>query len=320
MLLPSALFVSACGDSTSTADASADATFTHDSSAIVDAPLNGLIDGTGLPTVDSSVDGTNVIGTIDASSVVDARMAMDATASNVDLANTNLPDASGPARGPAPVLLGAAGNYVILAKSEVTTVPASAITGDVGLSPAAASFITGFSMTRVGTYWTSPQVTGKVYAADNDSPTPSNLTTAITNMMTAYTDAAGRPTPDFLNLGAGAIGGLVLVPGLYKWTSTLSIPSNVTLSGGPNDTWIFQTSGDLSLANAAKVNLVGGAKASNVFWQVAGAASLGTTSHFEGILLSKTGINLHTGGSVTGRLLAQSAVTLQTNAVTQPAP
>jgi hypothetical protein len=109
--------------------------------------------------------------------------------------------------GPAPVVLGTAGDYVVLAKSEVTNVPTSAVTGDVGLSPAAASFITGFAMTRVGTYWTSPQVTGNIFASDNDPPTPTNLNVAILNMETAYTDAAGRPTPKFLNLGAGDIGG-----------------------------------------------------------------------------------------------------------------
>src|SRR5437870_12784913 len=99
------------------------------------------------------------------------------------------------AHGPAPVVLGGAGSFVILAKSATSNVPTSAITGDIGLSPAAASFITGFSLvhtagTAVGT---SAQVTGNVYAADYAVPTPANLTTAIGNMQTAYTDAAGRP-------------------------------------------------------------------------------------------------------------------------------
>jgi hypothetical protein len=194
------------------------------------------------------------------------------------------------------------------------------VNGYVGLSPAAASFITGFSLTRAGTYWTTPQVIGKVYAADNDPPTPTNLLTAVTNMMTAYTDAAGRPLPDFLNLGAGAIGGLTLVPGLYKWTSTVTISSNITIAGGPDDVWIFQMTGDLTMSAAMKVTLLGGARAKNIFWQVAGLASLGTTAHFEGIVLSQTAITLKTNASVNGRLLAQSAVTLDHNAVTLPAP
>ncbi len=221
-----------------------------------------------------------------------------------------------------PVLLGSAANYVILAKTAVSTVPPSVVTGDVALSPAAATFITGFSLTADATnvFSTSPQVTGNVYAADYAVPTPSNLTTAVSDMETAYTDAAGRPTPDFLELGTGAIGGLTLSPGLYKWTSTVTIPTDVTITGSATDVWIFQTSGDLTMSNATNVFLSGGALAKNIFWQVAGTVAIGTTAHFEGIILSQTGITLETGASMNGRALAQSAVTLQSATVTQPAP
>jgi len=223
------------------------------------------------------------------------------------------------AQGPSPVLLGAAGNYVILAESGVSTVPASAIVGDVGLSPAAASFLTGFSITMVGTgSATSPQVTGSLFAADMTAPTSSNLTTAITNMGTAYTDAAGRPTPDFLNLGAGEIGGQTLLPGLYKWTTGVTASSDVTLSGGANDVWIFQIPGTLLVSPAKHILLSGGASAKNIFWQVAGGVNIGTTAHFEGIILSQTSITLGTGASMTGRALAQTAVILDANAVTKP--
>jgi len=224
------------------------------------------------------------------------------------------------ALGPVPVKLGTAGNYAILANSAISNVPTSAITGNLGLSPAAASYVTGFTLTKAGTFWTSPQVVGGVFAADNDAPTPSNLTTAVANMQTAYTDAAGRPTPDFTDLGAGAIGGLTLIPGLYKWASTLTIPSNVTLAGAANDVWIFQVTGDLKLSAAKAMTLSGGAQAKNIFWQVAGAVDLGTTSHSEGIVLCKTAITLGTGASINGRLLAQTAVNLASSTVTQPAP
>jgi hypothetical protein len=224
------------------------------------------------------------------------------------------------ALGPAPVKLGTASNYAILAKSAISNVPTSAITGNLGLSPAAASYVTGFSLTNAGTFWTSPQVVGGVFAADNVAPTPSNLTTAVANMQTAYTDAAGRPTPDFIDLGAGAIGGLTLIPGLYKWASTLTIPSNVTLAGAANDVWIFQITGDLKLSAAKAMTLSGGALAKNIFWQVAGAVDLGTTSHAEGIVLCKTAITLGTGASINGRLLAQTAVNIASSTVTQPAP
>lgn len=218
----------------------------------------------------------------------------------------------------APVILGAAGDYVILAKTTVTNISTSAVTGDLGLSPAATSFYTGFALTNATGYATSAQVVGKLYAANMASPTPSNLTTAVLNMQTAYTDAAGRPTPDFLALGTGNIGGKTLAPGLYKWTNTVTVPSNITISGGADDVWIFQIAGNLTVSNAVNVTLAGGAQAKNIFWQVAGTVSLGTTSHFEGIILSKTAIAFKTGASINGRALAQTAVTLDKNAITQP--
>jgi len=223
------------------------------------------------------------------------------------------------ALGPAVVNLGAAGNYVILATSKVTTVTDSVITGDVGLSPAATSYYGGFSPTMVGTTSAiSAQVTGSLFGADMTAPTSTNLTTAVDSMLTAYTDAAGRPTPDFTNEGAGEIGGKTLIPGLYKWTTAVTASSDVTISGGANDVWIFQIPENLSLSPAINISLSGGAKAKNIFWQVAGEVIIGTTAHFEGIILSKTQITLETGASMIGRALAQTAVILQVATVTKP--
>ncbi|MFA6314347.1 MAG: ice-binding family protein [Sterolibacterium sp.] len=224
----------------------------------------------------------------------------------------------------APVLLGTSGNFAILAKTGISTVPTSAVTGSIGLSPAAASYITGFTLTADSTnvFSTSTQVLGggKVYAANFAVPTPANLTAAVLDMQAAYTDAAGRPTPDHLDLGSGNIGGLTLAPGLYKWGSSVTIPSDVTISGGGNDVWIFQMSGDLVMSSARRINLSGGAQAKNVFWQVAGQAIIGTTAHFEGIILSQTAITLQTGATMNGRVLAQSMVALDSATVTEPAP
>ena len=230
------------------------------------------------------------------------------------------PDDEGDPLGPAPVFFGAADEYVVLAQSAITNVPTSVITGDLGLSPAAASYVTGFALTRAGTMWTSPEVTGGVFAADSDPTTPSDLTTAVADMQTAYDDAAGRQTPTFLNLGDGAIGGLTLAPGLYKWTSTVTIPSDVTLAGAPDDVWIFQITGDLTLSADQAMTLSGGARAKNIVWQVAGVVDLGATSHAEGIMLSKTAINMGTGASINGRLMAQTAVTIASTTITAPAP
>ncbi len=214
--------------------------------------------------------------------------------------------------------LGTAENYVILAKSAINNSSTSAITGDLGLSPAATSYITGLALTNATGYATSDQVTGKIYASDMASPTPVNLTTAVENMITAYNDAAGRPSPGFLELGTGNIGGKTLSSGLYKWTSTVTIPSALTISGSTDDVWIFQISGDLNMSAGVSITLEGGAQAKNIFWQVAGEATFGTTSHFEGIILSMTGITFQTGASINGRALAQTAVILDSSAVTQP--
>ncbi|MFA7403708.1 MAG: ice-binding family protein [Pelobacteraceae bacterium] len=223
--------------------------------------------------------------------------------------------------GPPPVNLGTAENFVILAKTGVSTTGTSAVVGDIGVSPAAASFITGFSLIAdsTNTFSRSSLVTGKIYAANYAPPTPANMTAAISDMQTAFTDAAGRTTPDFTELGAGNISGLTLVPGLYKWgTGVLVTNAGVTLSGGPNAVWIFQIAGNLTVNNSANITLSGGAQAKNVFWQVAGQATLGTAAHFNGIILSQTLISLNTGAAMNGRALAQTAVTLNANAVTQP--
>ena len=214
--------------------------------------------------------------------------------------------------------LGASGNYVILAKTAITNVPTSAITGDMGISPAAASYITGFAIVKATGYATSAQVTGKIYAADMASPTGINLTTAVNNMLTAYTDAAGRPFPDFSELGTGNIGGKTLAPGLYKWTNSVTMPSNVTIAGSATDVWIFQIAGNLNMSTSVLITLTGGALAKNIFWQVAGTVTLGASSHFEGIILSKTAITFQTGASINGRALAQTLVALDKNIVSKP--
>lgn len=219
------------------------------------------------------------------------------------------------------VNLGLAANYALLAKAGISTVPPSAVTGDLGLSPAAATMITGFGLTMDGSgaFSTSAQVTGNVYAADYAVPTPSNLTTAVLDMQAAFTDAAGR-APDVTELGAGNIGGLTLAPGVYKWGTGVLVPTDVTLDGSATGVWIFQIAQDLTVSNATNVVLTGGALPQNVFWQVTGLVSVGTTAHFNGVVLSATAITLQTGAVVHGRLLAQTAINLDGNTVVEPAP
>lgn len=221
-----------------------------------------------------------------------------------------------------PVNLGMAGDFAILAETGISTVPFSAITGNIGVSPNSATSITGFSLILDGggTFSTSTQVVGNVYASDYSYPTPNILITAVGDMITAYNDAAGRPTPDVLNLGAGNLSGLTLAPGLYKWGTGILITSAVTLNGGPNDVWIFQISDGVTMGAGASVTLAGGAQAKNIFWQSTGIVSLGTAAHLEGIVLCSSAITLGTGATVNGRLLAQTAVTLDQSTITQPTP
>jgi hypothetical protein len=150
------------------------------------------------------------------------------------------------------------------------------------------------------------------------APTGINLTTAVSNMIAAYNDAAGRPFPDFFELSTGNIGGKTLTPGLYKWTNSVTMPSNVSISGSATDVWIFQIAGNLNMSNAVQITLTGGALAKNIFWQVAGTTTLGIGSHFEGIILCKTSITFQTSASINGRALAQTQVALDKNIVVKP--
>lgn len=221
--------------------------------------------------------------------------------------------------GPAQVNLGAASEYAILAKSGISTVPNSVVTGNIGVSPIGSTAITGFSLTADATnaFSTSSQLIGKAYASNYASPTPSNLTTAVRNMETAYTDAAGRAA-DYTELYTGDLSGRTLTPGVYKWGTGVMINSNVTLNGGANDVWIFQIAKGITQAAGTQIILTGGATAKNIFWQAAETVAIGTGAHFEGIILSQTNISLAANASINGRLLAQTAVTLIKSTVVAP--
>jgi hypothetical protein len=223
---------------------------------------------------------------------------------------------------PASVNLGTAGNFAILAKTGISTTGTTQITGDIGVSPAAATYITGFGliMDASGTFSTSSLVVGNEYAADYTDPTPTKMTTAVSDMETAYTDAAGRTSPDYTELYAGDVTGKTLTHGLYKWSTGLLVSAGgVTISGAASDVWIFQIAQNLELANGAIVTLSGGAKASNIFWQVAGQVTLGTTAAMKGIILCQTAIAMGTGATLNGRALTQTAITLDANTITGPA-
>jgi hypothetical protein len=220
---------------------------------------------------------------------------------------------------PDAVDLGTAIDFAVLAKSAITSAGTEVVTGDMGISPAAAAAITGFALSvdGGGQFATSAEVTGSVYASDYAVPTPAMLTQAVSDMEAAYTAAAGV-APDSTELAAGLIGGLTLVPGVYKWTTGVTIASDLTLAGGASDVWIFQISGVLDLAAATDVLLSGGAVPENVFWQVAGGATLGATATMRGVILSATTVTMGVGTVLEGRALAQTAVTMDSSTITEP--
>jgi hypothetical protein len=214
--------------------------------------------------------------------------------------------------------LGSAENFVILSKTGISTVPSSNIIGDIGVSPIAATAITGFTLTQdsSNTFWTSDQVTGIAKAADNASPTPSELGTAVLDMQAAYTDAVAFSPSDPLYV-SGEIGGLTLGPGVHTFKTAVLISSDLIFSGTATDIFIIQTSASVIQAANINVFLDCGALAENIFWSVATTVSVGAGSHLEGILLVKEEVTFGTGSSLNGRIFSQTRVDLKMATITQ---
>ncbi|HEY9219950.1 MAG TPA: ice-binding family protein [Lutibacter sp.] len=218
--------------------------------------------------------------------------------------------------------LGTAKNYAILAESGISTTGTTSVTGNMGIFPLEATYITGFDLilTAGAAYSTSSLVTGKIYAPSYAVPTPTNLNTAVNDMHTAFTTANGLAV-DVTEYLAGNLNGQTLTTGVYKWGTGLSITNGITLDGGGQDCakFVFIIGQDLTVGDGAIITLTNGAKADNIFWVVAGSkAELGTTVQFQGNILSKTLISLNTGATINGRLLAQTAVTLNAATVVKP--
>lgn len=210
------------------------------------------------------------------------------------------------AAGPAPVDLGSAAHFTILAGAAITTTGGGIINGDVGASP-----ITGAAIGIP-----AAQVNGTIYEVDDTGPAgavvaPALLLAAKGDLTTAFIDAAGRtpvPSGAFLNPGGGNVGGSNLIAGLYKFTGTASIKGgNLTLTGGPNDVWIFQIGADLAVDTNIQVILAGGAQTRNIFWQVTTSVVIGTFSVFKGTIMANQGITMNTSSTMEGRALAFTA-------------
>jgi hypothetical protein len=214
-----------------------------------------------------------------------------------------------------------AGEYAILSKSGISTVPSSMITGNIAVSPIAATAMTGFSLIldSGGQFSLSTQLEGQAYSASYGAPISAALTTAVGAMEAAYTDAASRLNDDAarINLLGGILSGATLTPGVYTFGTNVLLAGDVTFSGSATDVFIIQMTGNLVQATNKSIILSNGALAENIFWQVAGFVQVGAGAHMEGIILAKTKVDFLTGASLNGRVLTQTACNLQSTTITE---
>jgi hypothetical protein len=210
-----------------------------------------------------------------------------------------------------PIELNSAGDFVILSKAGISSTGVSAITGNIGVSPAALAYITGFALEidGLGTFATSEMIIGRAYGADLLPTTPAYLTGAISAMEAASADAASR-APDCINLNSGDISGKNLSPGVFKWDMGVLINSDLTLTGSATDVWIFQIATTLDVAANVSITLAGGALPENVFWQTGTSVTIGSNGLFQGIVLANTTISIGSGTEIIGKLFSMTAVTL----------
>jgi hypothetical protein len=301
----------ACGGTDGGPEASLDAMSESD----IDSPADQSADvGSGAGGDAAADQGMDAAGNAstdaaghDGSTRAEADAARDAAGAgaNTDASNAGRDAEAGGPCSLAPVVLGSAANFVVLAGSTVTNTGPSALTGDMGVSPGTA--ITGFPP---GT------LAGTQHAGD---PTSAQ---GIADLGTAYLDAAGRTLCPISV--AGNIGGQTLTPGLYNSTSTLAISSgDLTLDaqGDGNAVFIFQIASTLTTTIGRQVFLINGANSANVFWQVGSSATLGTTSAFQGTIMADQAVTLNTGATLNGRALAHIAgIALDTNTIVMPTP
>ena len=256
---------------------------------------------------------------------------------------------------PVSVGIGLASEYAILAKSGISTTDgddASIITGNIGVSPIATTALTGFGLQldeATELFSLTAQISGRAYAADYGTTTAVALTTAVSNMETAYTDAAGRSTSGGkLNLGLGALGGddasdqtldlgggsyggalsHPLERGVYTFGTSVTIKNDLFFNGTDTDVFIIQISGDLIVEGSTRVHLdnakdVDNAedklpKAENIFWQVAGQVTVRAGAKVEGIILGMNAVTFGRMAKLNGRVLTQKACTLIKTTITQP--
>lgn len=197
--------------------------------------------------------------------------------------------------------LGIAESFAAMAYTSITSNPTSNIKGKVGLKPGTRSLIALDASTEVegGSI--------NIYSGEETGDKAIYLTLAREDLISAYRDAAGRPTDkDKVNQFGGAIGGKVLPPGIYNWPNGVVVDSDVTLEGNSKDVWIFQITGNVSVASGVHFKLTGGAKARNVYWQVSDKVTLEANSVVPGTMMSQLTFEMKNGAKVNGRALVKN--------------
>jgi hypothetical protein len=212
--------------------------------------------------------------------------------------------------------LGKAGQFVILAKTDIHNESGSDITGQIGEGSVSDRIKQEQAFTDSAQQNTSNRVA--VWQSDQSDTTSSDVNEAIEDMMSAYKDASSQNGDNDASHENESIQGNELTPGVHEWNNSLHLESDVTLSGGEDDVWIFKIGDNLTVDENTVVTLTDGASAENVFWYVEGEVTIGKDAHFEGIILSMNEITLKEGAKLNGRIFSQASITLDDNTVTEP--
>ena len=215
--------------------------------------------------------------------------------------------------------LGIANEFALLSKTGISTTGTTQIIGNVGVSPVSGAYLTGFGLMMDSTeaFSTSALVTGKLYAADYGVATPTYLTNAIKDMMTAYDEGIAKAA-DYNELYTGNLGGKTLKTAVYHWSNDVLINTDLTLDGTSNEVIIFQIAGTLTMAANTKIILTGGLKPENVFWLVAKTVAVDVGCRFNGVILTMTNVSFNTNANLTGMIFAQTSISLDAIIVTKP--
>jgi hypothetical protein len=198
-----------------------------------------------------------------------------------------------------PINFGSAESFAVLAHQTITNIGNTTINGDVGLYP-------GTSVTGFGTV----TLNGTLHVTNTVAMN------AKADLLTAYNDAKGRTTTTVVT--PADLGGRTLTPGVYTAATSIGLTGTLILDGGgdSNAVFIFQAGSALTTASNSEIQLINGASASNVFWQIGSSATLGTNSKFAGNIMAQESITLTTGVVLTGKIMALTgSVTLDSDVI-----